>query len=295
MTNTTTPEPGRRWNPDAFVDWLLCTTDLAQSTITNYRSYATRWGRWAQTRDLDPLRPEPEAVREWSATLPTSVSTRDMAKATIKRLCEWEDIDDVSGAVGKPEKNTRNRRMPLTRGEARKLMGYAHTRGDQGTAVIIPLTTGMRVSEIALFRWSNINWSNRQIRFYRPKTDSWHTIPLAKVLAERLQETKPLDGLDGFVLESPTKGYRSTQGLRNWIKDVASGCGLDWVQPHDLRRTAGRAIYEASDRDITVAQRLLGHAKVDTTSLYIRADMDGVAEAVDDCDYWGEVAHWGQE
>lgn len=275
---------------DGYTTHLLL-AGLADSTVREYRSYAIRWGRWCATRNLDPHQPNALRVRAWSGTLPTGVSSRDNGKAAIRYVCLWQDVEDVSGAVGRPEKNARNLRYPLTRPEAQTLMAHAWQSGDQGTAVVIGMTTGMRISEIRKFRWEDIDWTGRTLRFWRTKSSSWHTVPLAPQLGVRLEPFVPERGT-GYVLASPTDGYRSCQGLRDWIDTVTAGCGLPWVQPHDLRRTSGRAVYEQADRDITVAQRFLGHTDPRITARYIRADLDGVREALDGIsDFWG----WGDE
>lgn len=273
------------WNDDEFTTYLL-SEGLADSTIDDYRSYYRRWTVFARTKGYDPLHPYPLQVREWSHTLPTGVSTRDGAKSTIRWVCIWRGVPDVSSAVARPEVNTRNRRMPLVRREAAILMATAHGLGDQGTCCIIGLCTGMRVSEMTRFRWGNIEWDDGTVTYKRRKGKDWLTVPLHPVLAARLEPLKPLDGADGFVLAADNQGHLSEQCLRNWIAEVSAAAGLHRVLPHDLRRTYGRAVYEAADRDITVPQRALGHADPAVTARYIRADLDAVIAAVRGMDYY---------
>jgi integrase len=267
----------------AYRDYLLC-GGMADSTVANYVSYVTRWGRWASDHVTNPAAPTASAVRAWSHTLPVGVSSRDMAKGAMRRLCRWADVPDVSDAVARPEANTRNRRMPLKRTEAAELMAHALTLGDRGAVVVAGLLTGARVSELSRLRWSDFDWPAGVCRFLRPKTGGWHTVPIAATLDARLRLEEP--ARDGFVFPAPNEGRRSEESLRRWVTQTATEVGLPWVRPHDLRRTAGRSVYEAAGRDITAAQAFLGHSKSETTAVYIRADLDAVVSAVAAVDYF---------
>ena len=46
----------------------------------------------------------------------------------------------------------------------------------------------------------------------------------------------------------------------------------NWPTPHDLRRDYAHRVYEGSNSDLVLVQRLLGHASPKTTSEYIRLD-----------------------
>lgn len=281
-TTTSTPHSVGRFEADAYRAHLLY-QGLEDRTVRTYSQYAVRWARWALTEGHAPLLPDAEKVREWSHTLPTSASTRKNARVALSHLCDWCGVSDCSAAVARPMKKARRLRMPLSRSEAAQLMAYAHTCGMGGTAVIIALTTGMRISELRHLHWLDIDWRSDTVEFWRTKTRDRHTVPLSKLLADRLEVERPDDPeRAGHVLGKSDGGRRSDQSMRDWIDRVTEGAGLGWVQPHDLRRTAGRAVYEQSGRDITVAQRFLGHASPKQTSVYIRVDLDGVRDSLGD-------------
>lgn len=268
----------------------LACEGLADRTIRTYSQYAIRYVRWAATHGHD--RPHALAVRAWSHTLPVGASTRKNARVAVGHLCAFLGLPDCSGAVARPEKSARRLRMPLTRRDAATLMAHAHSLGHEGTAVIVALSTGMRISELRHLHWLDFDWPGGVVRFFRPKNDDRHSVPISRLLAARLAPERPDDpARAGYVFGTPTSGRRSDQSMRDWIDRVTEGCGLGWVQPHDLRRTAGRAVYEASGRDITVAQKFLGHADSDQTSVYIRVDLDAVRAALGDVDYW----QWGDD
>jgi integrase/recombinase XerC len=79
--------------------------------------------------------------------------------------------------------------------------------------------------------------------------------------------------LDG----GPTsRHYISAEG-GNYLKATL---GLDGVHMHRLRKWFGTAAYAASGNNIRVVQKLLGHADVGTTQIYIDTDAQGMTGAV---------------
>lgn len=64
------------------------------------------------------------------------------------------------------------------------------------------------------------------------------------------------------------------------VKKACEKLKMNHFTPHDLRRTFGTRVCEATD--IIIAQRLLGHSDIKTTSLYDRRGDEAENEAVKD-------------
>lgn len=266
----------------------LLTQGLSDNTVYQYCCMWERWERWAQAHGHPAGFPEPEPVRAWSQTLPTGVSTRDTAKAAIKHWCELAGLEDVSDAVERPEKNTRQVGRQLTRQEARQLLTAAADAGERGYAIYLGLFAGMRISEMAPLKWEHHNIAAQTLTFWREKNDGWHTIALHPILANLAAPYVATGG--GWCFPGRNQGHLGTAALRNSIRSIVKAAGLPVkgptkITPHALRRTAGRAIYEAAEYDVTVAQQLLGHAKITTTQRYIGATYERTRKALDSVDY----------
>ena len=65
------------------------------------------------------------------------------------------------------------------------------------------------------------------------------------------------------------------------IRRSARAAGIGGcVAPHSLRKTFGKAIYEASGHDIRMAQEGLGHDEVTSTQQYLANDRDRLRELI---------------
>lgn len=267
---------------DLLEDRLLL-DGLANSTVAQYRAMIARWWRWATGEGYDPAVPRSRAVREWSETLAPGVSTRDQAKACIRHWCDLAGVPDTSDAVLRPEKSLRARRSPLRREQAAALLDAADQHGRRGTPIYLGLYAAMRISEIAKLRWDGVDLETNTIRFWRDKVDSWYAVPLHPTLRRHLEVSMPADG---FVFQSRNQGHMAKGTLYGWVKDVAEAAGLPDVQPHDLRRTCAKMVYEAGDRkDIMAAKEILGHSKVTTTQVYLGVAFEELRDGLIAVDY----------
>ena len=60
----------------------------------------------------------------------------------------------------------------------------------------------------------------------------------------------------------------SAVGIFTVVRKYGALIGIDDLDPHDLRRSYGRIMYEAT-KDIVLVKNLLGHSSVRTTQKYI--------------------------
>lgn len=146
------------------------------------------------------------------------------------------------------------------------------------------LATSLRIEEIVTLTWPQVDWENREIRLMQ-KGEHYRTIPMTMEIEAIL---RPLKGHHrmavftfvarrrahnkaGEVIREKGKRYPvtywgiQTARRRDW--SAAGGVGF-----HDLRRTAAKRMDKAVGEE--AAQKMLGHANVKTTRIYLRKDTD---------------------
>lgn len=138
-------------------------------------------------------------------------------------------------------------------------------------------STGMRVGELVNLDISDIDFEHRECVVLgkgnkeRPVYfDARTKIHLRHYLATRTDSNPAL-----FVsLQKPNNRLR-VSGVETRLRSLGRQLGLGRVHPHKFRRTlATRAIDKGMP--IEQVQRLLGHAKIDTTLMYAMVDQGNV-------------------
>jgi integrase len=172
-------------------------------------------------------------------------------------------------------------------------------RGYGSDVVLVFAYCGLRWSEMAALRVSDVDLAARRVRVVertteiggrlntaapKPKKAREVAIPraVAHVLAGRTRDRRP----DQLVFTRPTGAP-----LRNlnWRRDVhwnqvCREVGLDGVTPHDLRRTFG-SLARFAGADLKYIQKALGHSSITVTaSIYAHlfdSELDQVSDALD--------------
>ena len=129
--------------------------------------------------------------------------------------------------------------------------------------------TGLRLSDIRSFKWSDIqvsdgNWFRD---FKQQKTNDRLNLPISNDAKKWMP--KKVDGIDTIFYKLP----KSTCELDRQIKKWAKAAGIDkYVTFHTSRHTFATMLL-TKDNDIYTVSKLLGHRNVSTTQIY--ADLVG--------------------
>ncbi|MBH0112751.1 site-specific integrase [Novosphingobium sp. YJ-S2-02] len=154
------------------------------------------------------------------------------------------------------------------------------------------LISGARRTAITTLLWSKVD-QRRGTASVHTKGDEWHTFPLTQRMREIIAN-RPKAGpfVFTYVCERPSpargdrprrlKGERypfSKEGwYRKWYRALAEA-GVTDFRFHDLRHTAATRI--ARTNGIQVAQRLLGHTRIETTTRYAHTSDDDLLAAME--------------
>lgn len=133
------------------------------------------------------------------------------------------------------------------------------------------LFTGLRRSEGAALRWSDVDFEDRTMRFPDTKNRSTHVLPMSDFLFELLQRRKK-ETKSPWVFPSPLhEGHLKEP--REAVSRVSTASGVTFTL-HDLRRTF-ITIAESLDIPAYALKRLLNHKDPnDVTAGYIIDDAE---------------------
>ena len=192
----------------------------------------------------------------------------------------------------------------LTKDEASRLLNVAKHRAEvaqvKGLKVAIrdyfiihlALTTGLRVMEIAALKCSDIFLDDKicSTLIRRGKGNKkrlvFFTGPFRKhcreyfkwkqKIGESIEQEEPL------IVSSNTGGHMTTRAIQKVFKRCAEKASLNSSYAiHCLRHTYACFLLKASNWNLRLVQKQLGHARISTTQVYADVMMPDVKKALD--------------
>ena len=271
---------------DAALTDALLRRGLSRKTVACYLATIRRARR---ELDLETVC-APELLAWADAELTRSRSMRSLARSALKAYWAVAGRPDAPWAALPVPRRRRMRCRALEEAQAAALAAVARRRASAGTrkglAVLLGLYGGLRRSEIADVRWSQIS------------PDGWLTvvgkgsercIPLHPLLVELLEAARsdphhppvrarrPRDADRVFV--GAAGGALHPTTVWTWVQQLAGEAELPPVQTHVLRHTALAAALDATG-DLRAVQELAGHARPETTAGYTRVRTERLRRAV---------------
>ena len=139
--------------------------------------------------------------------------------------------------------------------------------------------TGVRRCDVVELCYSNIDYSNKLLKFRQSKTShssskSGVTIPLNDTLFA-LIGTKPDGAKDDFIFHLPSDTM-CLKALRTWTKKAGISKHITW---HCGRHSFATAVL-SNGANIKVVADLLGHSNLKFTEIYVRAVDELKREAI---------------
>jgi site-specific recombinase XerD len=161
----------------------------------------------------------------------------------------------------------------LTVEELQKVAKTATNAPEVKRAFLFCTQTGLRFCDVKALQWSNINFSEREIRIKQTKTGKTVVIPLNKTAIGLLQSEKPKEGL---VFDLPTANG-CNKSLQSLVDKAEIEKKISW---HCARHGYGtNLVFHGAD--IYTTSQLLGHASLTHTKRYLRASREMNQKAVD--------------
>ena len=184
--------------------------------------------------------------------------------------------------VGRPE--AARQRLKLTEAELRVLLPELHTIGRENElAVLILLSTCVRIGELARAEWAHVNLEAGEwlVPDSNSKTGSGFTVPLVPAVVELFKELHTLACGSRFVMPARQQRRVRTHGREMPYEQRALNAmlhkltdrleGARRFTPHDLRSTA-RSHLAALGVSVLVAERCLNHTLGGLVAVYDQHD-----------------------
>ena len=171
---------------------------------------------------------------------------------------------------------------PLTREAVKSFLAGLRTFRDLALVKLM-LFSGLRSREVLNLQFENLQFELHQIRVLG-KGQRERLVPVAKdshsVLTQylRLERPKSSDPHVFLLLKGPRRGQPMTPaGLRALFRYHRLRSGVARGNPHRFRHTCALDMVRAG-MSLPALMRLLGHANIETTMLYVRFTIDDLRE-----------------
>lgn len=255
----------------AYLGWLRGLR-RAEGTIYQH-SYHLR--RYAQDTGADP----------WPVTLEQLVaylSTRegDLGAAAMRTLRQvlrgfyaWGEV--VGRWPSNPAQHMPSiratRGVPRVAPEHSVRVGLTAREERTRLMILLAVKMGLRCVEIAQVRRDDlirdlVGWS----LIVRGKGDRTRMVPAPAEVAHAIQ-----DAPEGFLFEGQIEGHLSAARVSELISEALP----PGITAHQLRHRYATRAYQLGGRDISAVQKLLGHAYMTTTQIYVDVENDAVRRA----------------
>ena len=143
--------------------------------------------------------------------------------------------------------------------------------------VYMLLDTGLRISELLEIKIPNIDLDNQIIFLEHTKNGKKEPIPFSDFSDKLVREVIDLRYDDVYLFWNHLKNRRMNyqNDVRNFMRRLKDKTGLDRLHPHRFRKSYGTMIYKKTN-DIRLVQKLLRHAEISTTEIYISEGIEEV-------------------
>ena len=159
------------------------------------------------------------------------------------------------------------------------------------TALVLEGNLGLRISDIKNLRFSNFDWEHKQLSLIQHKTHKPLSLPLPDAVGWAvidyikngrpkyyesdtvfLKHMPPFDPIsDNDHLEQRIVFHMNKAGIR---RDKNKHSGF-----HSLRHSAGSMLLDMGT-PLPVITTILGHSDMDVTGIYLKTDLEKLAECV---------------
>lgn len=218
-------------------------------------------------RELSQVMDEDRHLRECCSTLPNLACFLDIE--FIAHAAPHQNMACKNGIIeSNPVSKVKSLREPEPRGrylnqygqdEEERLMNSLAVYGEYMVALAsLDLETGMRLGELLVARWEDVNMLAREIFVRFTRNGKSRTLPLTKravrLLTDLRQDARPED----LIFDPERTGRRRRQTMVVFEQAVGEA-GLDDLTFHDLRRTFATRLRAAGVHEYDIAD-LLGHS-----------------------------------
>ena len=292
-----------------FTHHLVCQRRASLQTVASYRDTfrlliqhrSEVTGRKPSDLTVEDL--QASAILEFLDSIErnrgNSIQTRNARLAAIRSffrmvaLREPDRIDLAAQVLAIPVKRADRRLISyLTRPEMDAIIATPDTKtwiGRRDYALLLTLyNTGARITEVLTLRQQNLAFGATSLLHLKGKGRKERSVPLWPTTSRTLRAwvADCGDRSDRILFPSARGGPLSTDGatyiLRQAVQRALPVCPTlktKNISPHVIRHTTAMHLLQ-SGVDITVIALWLGHESLDTTHMYVQADLTTTEKAL---------------
>lgn len=272
--------------PDKIAKYLSCRKldGLSELTIKNYKYNLDRFAEFVQKRVTTITAQD---IREFLShlveTRNITNSTLETQKSILKAFFGWLETEEY--ITNSPTKKIRPTKCakPIKKSltiEELELLRNACKTPRQRCMLELFFSSGMRLAELHRVNIHDIDWQSNSIKivgkgnkervvYFSDKARLY----IKKYLAVRGSFEDPAL----FIASKHPHARMGTRSIQQEINAIAENANVEsHVHPHKLRRTFA-TFGSRSGMSLTSLRGILGHAKLETTMLYVDADQEAEA------------------
>jgi len=142
---------------------------------------------------------------------------------------------------------------------------------------------GIRRAELLNIRFADLDLEAGRLRISRGKGNRWRFVPLVREAVEAIRdwlELRPECNTD-HLFTTISRRPLGVHGIQALFRKAVSHAGIDrpGVTIHSVRHSFASMLL-AAGCDLVSIQELLGHASLETTSIYLHVDQARLRDAV---------------
>lgn len=187
-------------------------------------------------------------------------------------------------------KNNNNNRKPfripvsLTAEEQQMLLKAPNPKCPTGLRNLcmlhLMLNLGLRASELLNLKVNDIDWMSGKLMVRQGKNKRDRTLWLNEDDLELLRKWRAKKPESQLLFTTLKGGQISDRYLRAMVDRLAKKARIEKnVHPHTLRHSFGSDLYKQT-KDLRMVQKALGHANIQTTTIYTHIIDDDLEEAL---------------
>ena len=201
-----------------------------------------------------------------------SRSTLNQRKSIIRSFFQWlfqeGYISEDPSVRIHPERCSREPEDVFTDFQVETMRKAVETKRDLAILDLL-LSSGMRISELLSIDINDINFENRSINVLG-KGGKYRTVYFdARALSSIIDylDSRSDTNTALFVSLRAPHDRLSCSACRSMMNKLSEVTGIDGIHPHRFRHTMA-TVAVSKGCDIYTVQKLLGHSKLETTSIY---------------------------
>jgi len=210
----------------------------------------------------------------------------------LRYCCTKGFINSDLGAMVPTVRYNNHSSLPsvYTSEEVKQIIGaidMGNPCGKRNYAILLLLArSGLRSSDIADMRFSDIDWEHQIIRRIQKKTGNIVELPLmndvGEAIVDYLKNARPKTNCDHlFVRQKPPYNEFSSGAVGSIVRRLIQRSGVKFENrkcgSHVLRHSLASRLLEC-DTPMPVISEILGHTNTQTTMAYLRIDLNALRE-----------------